>query len=146
MCNDRGDLLYVTSLITCQYYVRISHTGAPPTVCSHCIHVWHPHLAGCNPASHPTHTVRCSADRISSRSVPRVHELRDSDISPNGTCRCWVYVTGVTGGWCSLPRTPTITLSQYTYRIYSHISRPLKISVKMMIFDTCNNVIIAMRI
>ena len=28
----------------------------------------------------------------------------------------------------------------------SHISRPLKISVKMMICDTCNNVIIVMRV
>ena len=28
----------------------------------------------------------------------------------------------------------------------SHISQPLKISVKMMIFDKCNNVIIVMRI
>ena len=28
----------------------------------------------------------------------------------------------------------------------SHISRPLKISVKTMIFDTCNNVIIVMRV
>ena len=32
------------------------------------------------------------------------------------------------------------------YRIYSHISRPLKISVKMMIFDKCNNAIIIMRV
>ena len=28
----------------------------------------------------------------------------------------------------------------------SHISQPLKISVKMMIFDQCNNVIIVMRV
>ena len=40
----------------------------------------------------------------------------------------------------------------FAYTVYtrilaeSHISRPLKISVKMMIFDKCNNAIIVTRV
>ena len=49
-------------------------------------------------------------------------------------------------------RQPCLVLYIYRPTVYtriladSHISRPLKISVKMMIFNTYNNVIIVMRV